>query len=435
MGLESVVAGALAAAREAGIVEPAEPEGDGVDPVEETDEPTVNDEGTEDADGDKDKKPAKATVDADKDEDDVDAKGEKKPKAKVETDEDEDADAEATAQAAKDKKAADDKAAADKKKAEEDENAEIGPERDAKGKINKIPHPQVQKIVKNAEGKLIKSVVDSLGFDPAKVTAETLPKALKSVVSHIKGLQNRVAVMDELGPIMEKDAKAFISRLAENWPDIYNPVLEAMEGKGATTVEPSAATANLGEEPGPDVEITLPDGSKGRTFSVEGMKKRDVWRDAHLTSKILDDVEKRLGKRFEPLDKAKKATDDAAIARAEVARDMNDILEDAQTWDGFKENEAAIFEEWKTMDPAIPMRKAINAAYQKIVVVKYKQSALDARQKVLDELAAAPDGTSSTSRTQRREKDVVRGEGGEIVTGTEAIVRRALARARASGKV
>lgn len=425
--MEAVVAAALAEAREAGDVDAAEDEGTGVaEVVEETSDADASDDATEeDADGDEKPAAKKVKTEAKADEDeDADDKGEKKKPVDGEEDEDEDA------KAAKVKADADAKAAADKKaKDEKDEDAELGPERDAKGKINKIPHPQVQKIVKNAEKKLIGEVVTSLGLNAEKTTRETLPVVLKNIVAHVRGLQGRVKFMDEVGPIMEKDAKAFITRLSEAWPDIYNPVLDAMAGKGSAVSSPTIEA--LGEEPGPDVPITLPDGSKGMTFSVAGMKKRDEWRDA----KLLAQVDERLGKRFEPLDKAEKTRKDNDALRTQIKDEMDDILADAQTWDGFKEHEKEIFDAWQASDPNIPMRKAINAAYQKIVVKKYKDGAINARAAALKELAEAPDSTAAVTKNAKSQKEVVRGEGGAVVTGTEAIIRKELARAKAAGKV
>jgi hypothetical protein len=183
------------------------------------------------------------------------------------------------------------------------------------------------------------------------------------------------------------------------------------------------------------VDIILPDGSKGRTFSVAGMKKRDDFRDARLTAKLINEMETRLGKRFAPLDKAEQTRKATADLNAQIKQEMDDILEDAQTWDGFKEHEKEIFAAWQASDPSVPMRKAINAAYQTIVVKKYKQAGIDARAKALKELAEAPDSTSSTTKNGKPQKEVIRGEGGAVVTGTEAIIRKELARAKAAGRV
>ncbi len=78
------------------------------------------------------------------------------------------------------------------------------------------------------------------------------------------------------------------------------------------------------------------------------------------------------------------------------------------------------------------MGRALRQAYNKVVVQKWKTGKAKMRQDVQAELKAAPKSTSAKGKVVKK-VDHVRNEDGDVVTGSEAAVRRAVATARAAG--
>lgn len=139
---------------------------------------------------------------------------------------------------------------------------------------NRLPYSRVKAIVGNAEAKIAKAV---LGADPAADKP-----VLEQVTSHVKGLtdaieqhKSKVAQMDQIEPIMERDPDRFMQMLAVINPG-YRKYLDGARGTqpAETTAQPKAdAMAEVGPMPEPDMEV--PGG--GKTYSLEGLKKLLDW--------------------------------------------------------------------------------------------------------------------------------------------------------------
>lgn len=405
MALEDVIAQSLADAREEGVLEP-NPELETVEPTVDEDEPTADEGAGDGAEAD-------AEVDAaeEPDEPELDENGEPVVKPAVEPEK-------------KD----------DKKPVAKDEKADdIGPAKDKRGRENKLPHSRVLELVDKAKkGSAVETigvVAKTLGLDVAKVTAENFEPTIKAIHTEMTTLRGRIEGMDIIEPIMRKDGDAFIRMLAETNPEQYAKFAEWLDSGGVATVATPAAKDD--PKPEPDAEITLPDGSKGKTFSAEGYEKYMAW----LRRDITREVEAKYDKRIKPFETARDNATKQAQTQTEILTALDDLLEEANTWHGFTENKDTIQAAMADVDKKIPMGRAMRIAYQKVVVEKMKTDRATMRAEIMKELKKAPKSTQVTGGVGRdkSQKPVVRGEDGQAVTGTEAAIRESLALARASG--
>lgn len=395
-GLESVISGALAEAREEGALPPNTEDETPVVADDAGEETEIVDDGT----GGEDETPPEG----DETTEEVVAEPEVKPEEKPKPKEEEEADA----------------------------DAELGPAKDDKGKENKIPHSRVVKISANAAKKavldLVSSVAEVVGFDKTKVTPENFSQAMQSVAGEVVTLRGRVAAMDELGPIMESDGEAFIRILAKSNPEQYERFLAVIDG-GEGGKKPTATEED--PEPLPDIPYTLPDGTKGTTYSLEGQRKREAWLIRNVKREIMADYDKRL----KPIEDEKKTIAQTERENQQLAINLKDLIDEMRTYEGFTENEPAIQTHLATIDKKVPFSKAIRQAYNAVVVKKLKDDAANARTKAMEELkkAGRPTGTPVGGAQPKKKEGTARGEGGEVVSGTEAAIRNAVADARAKG--
>lgn len=313
---------------------------------------------------------------------------------------------------------------------DEEVDPDLGPAKDKRGNENKIPHSRVVKMVGKKVTKAVSEVTGvvarSLGLDPTKVTSENLGEALGQVVH----MRERLSGFDEIEPIMRMDGDTFVQMLAEANPEQYGKFLAVLEADFNPNATRDAAAK---EEPQPDVSITLPDGTKGMTYSLAQLNKRDQFREAQFLAKIEKQFEQKFGKRIKPFEDARTAEQKVKDQQNTLATNIKNLLDEARAdWDGFGENEEAIRTEYNKISKAVPMGRALRQAWQKVVLSKYKGTKARTRQETMEELRKAPKSTSAKSKVVKK-VDHVRNEDGDVVTGTEAAVRRSVAAAKASG--
>lgn len=432
MATTETIAAAVASARESGALSPSEPEIVTADVVEEpkkADDAVVDDDTDDNADegGEPEHKPDVQRIPSASDDDEPEKPVEKKSK-----------------KADDDKKTDDKKSKAgekpekkdEKKVKTDDEGDEIGPERDDKGQVNKIPQPRVKEMVEKREAKLVKSIEESLGFKPGSLNPKNVGDAMKSVVKDFQKLQGAQKFMDETEPLMMGDGEAFIRKLHEHFPDQYQGMVDFLDGKATN---PNATERPKGDEPGPDMRVKLPDGSEALTYSPEGLKARDAYRDSVLRADILDETEKRISKRMKPIDDARNKEQTESDLKAKVTQEINDVLSEAHAhWSGFSEHEEEIRAAARELPPEMPLSRAIRVAYDKVVVQGLRTKAEKAREEALAELAKAAEVGSTSSVAAgagRKRDDKPRGEDGSVLTGTAATVARSVQRAKAAGRL
>jgi hypothetical protein len=416
MALEDVIAGAIADAREDGL-EGAQM---GDEPSESADEAVVDD-GTVDGDA-----PA-----------DEGAKDDDAPTDEPVVVKDEPTDEEAPA------------AKAEKKEDEpvegDDLMKELGLKERADGRVQRIPLPRVEKIIANARNKAtesVKAVVTSVGKalgladeDLATATPETLAPRLTEALSEMTTLRQQTAIMDSLSPIMINDGDAFVKMLAASNPQQYGKFLAVLED--GFTPPTAAATALVDEKndpmPTPDLPVTLGDGTKGHTYSQAQHEKLLAWQERKSERKFNAALEKR----FKPLDDQQKAAQTVQAQQQQMVTALNEFMDEAHQWKGFEASKDAILAATKLIDKKVPFRRAVRQAYEEVVFGKLHSDRSTLRAEILAELKAAPGATSGTRKgavVAKKDDDVpVRGEGGEVVSGAEAAIRRSLAKARATG--
>lgn len=417
MSTETIIANALAAARSDGALNDGDEGADESGTVIEESTEETGDEGTGDekettedgdeADGDEsteDGDEGKTTEDGDEGaegDEDGDEKGKKKDDEGDEDDEDGD-----------------------------EVDPILGPATDKNGNVNRIPHPRVVKMVAKKVQGITDVVGAALGYEKGKVTTENIAQAL----GNVQALQQYYNEMQGIEPIMRTNGKEFIARLAKANPEQYGRYAEIdADGYTGPADKGEKHTVSADSEmPRPDVPITMPDGTKGYTYSQAGMDKRDEW----LVNKAVQMATKELGKKLKPYEDERAASKEENDKSVALATHIKDLLGEARgEWDGFKENEKAIQAEYDKIPASVSFARALRQAYNKVVVQGMKANRAKARKDLIEEGNKAAKKVVSTKGKVVTKKDVVRDEDGEVVSGTAATIRRSLAAARADGRL
>ncbi len=397
--LGAVISGALSEAREADNIPDAIEGGDGetLTGGEEADATEADTEADADATADADAGDADASGD---EEDEGDGEAEKKVVEKTDAEK-------------KTEKDAADKAAKDA----EDKEAELGEAKDAKGRENKIPHSRVVKITASAVKKAIAPLAEALGLKPE----EFKPEAVVAALTTGREAQVKVKANEGIERLIDASPDRFVAMLAQHHPG-YKKFLSVIEG-GAPAAGDKAAKIVPTEEPQPDMEIKNEKGEvTGKTYSLEGLKKRDEWRDAKILSQVREE--------FKPLTDAQ-----AAAARtAELEPVVNQQLAAAAKWENWAELKAEV-ERILVEDGAQAAQNGgqyqhtLRSAYLQASNARLKTAADEAkaniekiaketREKVLKEVKARPKSTSVAGGTGKVDEpqgprslvDVIRGE-------------------------
>ncbi len=376
--LGAVISGALSEAREAETI----PE-----PIETADGDEIaggdDDAGADDAPAAEGDEAPVVEADADADEE-VDPDAAPAQKVVVEK-----TDAEKKAEKdAKDAKEAADKAAKD---AEATKDEELGEAKDAKGRENKIPYSAVVRIKDTAVRKALAPIVEALGMKPE----EFKPEMVVSALTAGREAQIKVKANQGIESLIDASPDRFVAMLAQHHPG-YKKFLSVITGEPAPKTPAEIAAA---EEPKPDMPITNDKGEvTGHTYSLEGLKKRDAWRDAQILSQVRAE--------FKPLTDAQ-----AAAARtAELEPIVAAQQAEAATWENWNDLKAEV-ERILVEDGANvaktggPYQHTLRSAYLQAANAKLKTSAAEAkanaekiaketREKVLKEVKARPKSTS-----------------------------------------
>jgi hypothetical protein len=295
-------------------------------------------------------------------------------------------------QSAVEAEAAADAAAEAKAQAEgvDPDDFSLVPERDPSGRVNRIPHTRVSKMVKKAEQRVIASLAKELGISKAEaeLKLEDLTGAITERGTKLTGYESRLAELDAIGKIMDEDADRFIEILAQANPR-YQKFLkqQAAEAKAAET--PAEA-----QRPAPDYDL----GDGRKTYSDKGLEARIAYDVNQAVTAALAKQKAEFEKEFGPI----KKKHEADTVAASVNQKVEAALAKAQTWPGWKENEKEIYEAFSA-DKSL----SLYDAYVKVVPQRFKSEAEKAkadektiearvREQVLKELNAAPTSTSTS---------------------------------------
>lgn len=320
--------------------------------------------------------------------------------------------------------------------------AELGLKPRPDGRVHRIPLPRVETMVTKAReeaASTVKTVVETVGkalgvpeAELSTATFETIAPKLTEALADVAELRDRVGVMDELAPIMLTNGRAFVKMLAASNPEQYGEFLAVMEDGYQPPARRELPDEKDDPMPEPDLKIKLPDGTEGMTYSKAGQAKKDEWAERRYERKLAAAIDAR----FKPLDDKEKAAQSKEARQQQIITDLNDFMSGAEEWKGFKDAKEEIKAEMKNIDKKVPFRKAVRQAYETVVFGKLHTDRVKMRAEILAELKKAPNATGT--KTGGKKVDIeapVRGEGGDIVVGAEAAVRRSLAKARSAGLI
>lgn len=422
MALDDVIAGAVAEARESGVVG----ETDGEDQAVETE--VADDDTTEETDTDDSASGDEGDDDAGEESED----SEQGDESGEDESEDESGDEEESEEESEEEETEEEP----EPETDDDKLAKaLGVDAKLKGKDRwkaKVPFSKVKAYVKeNGAAPVLATVAKVFGVDASRVTTASLERGLTKVFTDLTELKGRAENFDKLEPLMmsekDEDNDRFMAAIAA-----VNPRFKRyIDGTGSKKAALPAAEDD--PEPEGDVEIDLGNGQKGKTFSKEGYKKYIAW----LRRDITREVKAEQDARFKPFEDATAAVTRREEDAAAQATRVQNLLADASEWDGFKENEDAIQEayvELKKANPSWEMEKVMQRAYQKVVIGSLKKSKQKVRDEVLDEgkkrvkASSAPTGGAKKKAPVKTETP--QGEGGDRLTN---VIRGAVAKAKAGG--
>lgn len=287
----------------------------------------------------------------------------------------------------------------------------------ADGRDNPIPYSAVRdRIVPNAVKK-------------AEATWTT--EKLQPVVTERDRLRAKVEDIAQTEHILFNDQKRFIEilRTIPGYAELLsNTGNTAATGKSAAPGDlPDAAN-----DPRPGPDYMDPTTGKPAGYTPEGHEKLLDWISRDAERRALARMEKQYGPIKDAFDRTQKSRKE----RGELENRTTDVLSQATIWPGFKES----FTEIEKVLPTIPdvnpetgrrytAMEALRVAYDKVVPDKLRANEDAMRRRIMDEMAAAPAGTSTSGETTAKS-----GEGpapGE--SATHYAIRKATADAMRAG--
>jgi hypothetical protein len=272
---------------------------------------------------------------------------------------------------------------------------ELGPERDATGRLNRIPQTRVTQILKARERKVMTTVAEALGLAIGPETSrETFAESLKAAKETWAKAVEDQRFMLELEPIMASDGLKFLRGLAAQYPQVYEPILAKVTGAGESTQTPSTprtSASTEADDPMPEPDYDLGEGK--RTYSQKGLTTLMEWQRRQATREALQALEPRL----KPIEEARQAEETRTRTAQEVEtrkREFYSFLDEARKdWDGFTDHEADILAAMPTIDPRKPLEQRVWAAYRKVVMAKLAANHQAVRDSVVAEINQQPKTT------------------------------------------
>lgn len=250
------------------------------------------------------------------------------------------------------------------------------PEKDATGRINRIPQPRAKKMVE-ASVKKAETRWSTEKLAPVQAKVDTYETRLKGI--------------EQVENIMFNEPKRMVEILKTipGYAEVFGAAPPA-------TARPETSPAStVGPRPGPDG--FLPDG-KTPAYTAEGLDKLLAWTSASATEQAILATEAKLGARIKPFEDATQAAERRAKQGAEIADDLNV----AAKWDGFVDNAEEILAALKS-DSNISLLDA----YHKVVWPKMRANKEAMRASILDEIAKAPRSTAAGATAVSRAAAVV----------------------------
>lgn len=254
-------------------------------------------------------------------------------------------------------------------------------------RVNAIPHPRVKKMIEKREKAVIAKVAKELGITKAEaeLQLDDVLGGLTERNTKFTEYEQRIQVSEAVEAIMEQDGDRFVRMLAQANPERYNKFLKVLDAVEEPRQEPQRE-----DDPEPEPDYDLGDGRK--TYSLDGMKRRDEWKERQLTKKIMAQMDDRLSP-YEQERKQREQREKAKQAHDKVVQTVDRAIERAMQWPGFSDNQEAIA---KLID-SDPKLDLVDAYMQVVVKGKLSTDRTKMRQELLDEINATPSATSATT--------------------------------------
>ena len=262
------------------------------------------------------------------------------------------------------------------------------PAKNSSGRENRMPHSRVKTMVQKAEKSGYEKAVKEL---EGKYTPQ-----LKEFETKVKDYETKVAKSGQLETLIDTDPRSTITVLSKHplykeFFEYVNKAVEAFESKASPEAQTTTAST---EDPIPQPNQTLPDGSK--VYDLDGVQQLLDWKARQVEKKVLKQVEDKFAK-LQPI---QQEWERANIDREFLAKTrpvVDQILVEARTnWPNFKELEAEI-EKILEADTTrtVSLDRAYMQAYQTHVVPKLSADKNKMRAELLAEMRAKPATTAA----------------------------------------
>lgn len=244
--------------------------------------------------------------------------------------------------------------------------------KDSRGRENRIPHSRVVKIVENAKKKAIAEREAARDAELRKTfgLADDAPLELAPIHDRLKTYEQQMANVERL---IQESPERFIQHLAE-----INPAYAVYLQKPAATATEKLTQPT--DEPEPDIDL----GDGRRTYSLEGLRKREAW----IREQAVKEAEERITKRFAPIEQQYKARTVATQAEQRA----NAMLAEAAAWEGFTEHKDEIL---AVLQNDKERKHTLDSAYRKVVIPKLRADREAMRKTLLEEINAKPKATAA----------------------------------------
>lgn len=254
---------------------------------------------------------------------------------------------------------------------------------------NAIPHSRVQKMIAKkqaqAEQAVITQIAQSLGISKAEaeLKLDDITGALTERSTKMTDYEARLKVAEQVDHIMATDPDRLIQMLAQADPRYarFAKVLEAAASAAATQVDDDP-------EPQPDYDL----GNGQMTYSLEGMRKRDAWKERQIEKKLLGKLDEKLSPYEQERQQRETAQRRDALTRDASAAINARLTKARQSWPQFTEHEDAIATAI-TQNPQLTLEDA----YMQVVMPKLAADRQKLWQEFIAEQNKHPHSTSATT--------------------------------------
>lgn len=303
---------------------------------------------------------------------------------------------------------------------------------DKREKVNKIPYPNVQKIIGNREKRAIDAVAKSLGVDAKTLKFEGLEAAITEKLTSYSDLESEAENFRRAEDIAMNDADRYIRILATIEPNKYGKFLSVLDKVAGKADETNTDEASFKLQlPEPDYDL----GNGAKTYTPQGLQKA-------IESAVLQAIEH--GKK-EARTEAERVVNPIKQERAREQHDRerdaftNAELNRAMKWRGMETHFDKVLEALKNDTKQATVRgkldksrlnyHSIHDAYIDIVPALLSDESAskeqEMRKKIIEEQQQTTRSTSVDTSSVRKSDDQDGGSGDKIIDA----INRSLAKA------